>query len=105
MDFHSCCCLGQHRGRLPRLEQAQTTDYLQGEVTVTISSLVKAVENFSSRIHVEVLYGEVRVGGSTYSVKGKLKLLGFQWDPKKREWYYPTQESGLGAHEFESFTD
>ena len=72
---------------------------------MTIRSLVKAVENLSSRIHVEVLDGEVRVGGSTYSVKGKLKLLGFRWDPTKREWYYPTQASGLDAHEFEPSTD
>ena len=72
---------------------------------MTIRSLVKAVENLSSRIHVEVLDGEVRVGGSTYSVKGKLKLLGFRWDPTKREWYYPTKESSLGEKEFEPFTD
>ena len=72
---------------------------------MTISSLVKAVENLSSHIHVEVLNGEVRVGGSTYSVKGKLKLLGFRWDPKKREWYYPTQASSLDAREFEPSTD
>lgn len=72
---------------------------------MTIISLVKAVENLSSRIHIEVLDGEVRVGGSTYSVKGKLKLLGFQWDPKKREWYYPTQEPSLDVQEFEPFTD
>jgi len=63
---------------------------------VTINSLVKVVENLSSHIRVEVLNGEVRVGGRTYPVKGKLKLLGFRWDPKKREWYYPAEESGKG---------
>ena len=72
---------------------------------MTISSLVKAVENLSSHIHVEVVNGEVRVGGNTYPVKGKLKFLGFRWDPKKREWYYPTEESSLDSHEFEPFTD
>ena len=83
----------------------KTEDYSQGEVTVTINSLVQVVENLSSQIHVEVRNGEVRVGGRTYPVKGKLKLLGFRWDPTKREWYYPTQTLGLNAHEFESFTD
>ena len=62
---------------------------------MTTNALVEVVENLSSHIHVEVLNGEVRVGGSTYPVKGKLKLLGFRWDPKKREWYYPAKESGL----------
>ena len=72
---------------------------------MTISSLVKAVENLGSHIRVEVLNGEVRVRGSTYPVKGKLKLLGFRWDPKKREWYYPTEEPSLDVQEFEPFTD
>ena len=72
---------------------------------MTISSLVKIVENLSSHIHVEVLNGEVRVGDSTYPVKGKLKLLGFRWDPKKREWYYPTKESGLDENGFQPFTN
>ena len=63
---------------------------------MTINSLVKVVENLSSHIRVEVLNGEVRVGGRTYPVKGKLKLLGFRWDPKKREWYYPSEKSGEG---------
>ena len=59
---------------------------------MTINSLVKTVENLSSHIHVEVIDGEVRVRGITYPVKGKLKLLGFRWDRKNREWYYSTQE-------------
>lgn len=63
---------------------------------MTINSLVKVVENLSSHIRVEVLNGEVRVGGGTYPVKGKLKLLGFRWDPKKREWYYRVEKSGKG---------
>lgn len=85
--------------------RTKTEDYSQGEGTVTINSLVQVVENLSSQIHVEVQNGEVRVGGHTYPVKGKLKLLGFRWNPKKREWYYPTKESGLDENEFEPFTD
>lgn len=62
---------------------------------MTINSLVKAVEDLGSDIHIEVLNNEVRVRGSTYFVRGPLKLLGFQWDPKAREWYYLMQETNL----------
>ena len=72
---------------------------------MTISSLVKTVENLSSHIHVEVIDGEVRVRGSTYPVKGKLKLLGFRWNPKAREWYYSTKESSLDRHGSEPFAN
>lgn len=62
---------------------------------MTINSLIKAVEDLGSDIHVEVLNGAIRARGSTYPVKGKLKLLGFQWNPKAREWYYLTKEREL----------
>lgn len=60
---------------------------------MTFNSLLKAVENLSSHVQVEMINGEVRVSGRTYLVKGKLKLLGFQWNPQAREWYYPTTMS------------
>ena len=66
---------------------------------MTINSLVKAVEDFGSDIHVEVLNGAIRVRGNAYQVKGKLKLLGFQWNPKAREWYYPMTVCSLDSRD------
>lgn len=65
---------------------------------MTINSLVKAVEGLSGDIHVEVIDGAIRVRGHAYPVKGKLKLLGFQWNPKAREWYYLMQEADLAEN-------
>lgn len=62
---------------------------------MTINSLVKAVEDLSDDIHIEVLNDEVRVRGRTYLVRGPLKLLGFRWDRKNREWYHLTRMSEL----------
>lgn len=62
---------------------------------MTINSLVKAVEDLSDDIHIEVLNDEVRVRGRTYLVRGPLKLLGFRWDRKNQEWYYFTRMSEL----------
>ena len=70
---------------------------------MTINSLVKAVEDLGSDIHVEVLDGAIRVRGNAYRVRGNLKLLGFRWDQKNREWYYLRQETDLDRYEFESF--
>ena len=72
---------------------------------MTINTLVKTVENLSRHIHVETIDGVVRVGGMTYPVRGKLKLLGFRWDQRRREWYYLMEETDLDDHEFESFTN
>ena len=72
---------------------------------MTINTLVKTVEDLSRDIHVEVLNDVVRVRGSTYLVRGPLKLLGFRWDQKNREWYYSRQESDLDRNEFGSFTN
>lgn len=72
---------------------------------MTINSLVKAVEGLSGDIHVEVIDGAIRVRGNAYQVRGNLKLLGFQWNPKAREWYYLVQESDLDGNEFGSFTN
>ena len=55
---------------------------------MTIDSLVKEVESLNQNICVEVTDGEIRVGGKTYSVRYKLKALGFQWNPESKEWYY-----------------
>ena len=66
---------------------------------MTINSLVKAVEDLDSNIHVEILDGAIRVRGNTYRVRGNLKLLGFQWNPKAREWYYLTRMSELVVHQ------
>ena len=53
-----------------------------------IDSLIKQVESLNSNIYVEMAENYVRVNGDTYKVKGILKLLGFQWNPNRREWYY-----------------
>ena len=65
---------------------------------MTINTLVKTVENLSKHIHVEVIDGIVRIGGITYPVRGKLKLLGFRWNPKAREWYYPMPQTDLDGN-------
>ena len=62
---------------------------------MTIDSLVKVVENLGSNIHVEVLDEAIRVRGNAYRVRGNLKLLGFQWNPKAREWYYSMPQADL----------
>ena len=72
---------------------------------MTINSLVKAVEDLGSHIHVEVIDGVIRVRGNAYAVRGNLKLLGFRWDQRRREWYYLMEETDLDDHEFESFTN
>ena len=72
---------------------------------MTINSLVKAVEDLGSDIHVEVTDGAIRVRGNAYPVKGKLKLLGFQWNRKAREWYYSMSETDLDGNAFEFFTN
>ena len=68
---------------------------------MTFNSLLKAVENLSNHVQVEMINEEIRVSGRTYFVRGKLKLLGFRWNPQAREWYYPTTASSIAEHEFE----
>ena len=68
---------------------------------VTIESLIKEVENLGSNIRAEIIDGGLRVSGNTYPVKGRLKFLGFQWDPRRREWYYDAQENDPDRNEFE----
>ncbi|MDE0085264.1 MAG: hypothetical protein OXU23_06100 [Candidatus Poribacteria bacterium] len=53
-----------------------------------IDSLVKHVESLNDSIRVERTDEYLSVKGNTYYVRGKLKLLGFRWNPNKREWYY-----------------
>ena len=53
-----------------------------------IHSVIKEVERLNNGIHVKITDDYVRVSGDTFFVKGKLKLLGFRWNPKNREWYY-----------------
>ena len=65
---------------------------------MTIDSMVKAVEDLGSNIHVEVLDGAIRVRGNAYRVRGHLKLLGFQWNPKAREWYYSMPQTDLDGN-------
>ena len=62
---------------------------------MSVDALIKQVENLNSNICVEMTENYVRVKGKTYEVKGKLKLLGFQWNPNKREWYYSAKEVDL----------
>ena len=50
---------------------------------MTIHSLIKAVEDLGSDIHVEVLDRAIRVRGNTYQVRGNLKLLGFNGIQKR----------------------
>ena len=53
-----------------------------------INSVIKEVEGLNNGIHVKITDDYVRVSGDTFFVRGKLKLLGFRWNPKNREWYY-----------------
>lgn len=55
---------------------------------MSIDSLIKQVESLNNNIRVERTDEYLSVKGNTYYVRGKLKLLGFQWNPSKREWYY-----------------
>ena len=65
---------------------------------MTLDSLIKKVKSLKRGIHVEVAGGEIRVGGKSYSVRDKLKALGFQWDPENKQWYYldPLGKKALG---------
>lgn len=55
---------------------------------MNINSLIHKVENLNNHIRVERIDEYLRVKGNTYHVRAKLKMLGFQWNPKQREWYY-----------------
>lgn len=55
---------------------------------MSIDLLIKQVESLNNAIRVERTGEYLSVKGNTYYVRGKLKLLGFQWNPNKREWYY-----------------
>ena len=55
---------------------------------MTVHSLENIVKNLEQGIRVEVMDGEIRVGGKSYAVRDELKALGFQWDPENKEWYY-----------------
>ena len=59
---------------------------------MSIVSLIKELETLSNHIHIEIFDNHIIVKGKTYEVRGKLKLLGFQWNPNKREWYYSAKE-------------
>ena len=69
---------------------------------MSIASLIKEVENLG--VSIEILENYVRVNGDTYKVRGKLKLLGFQWNPNKREWYYLAKDINLNPNESGSLT-
>ena len=66
-----------------------------------INSLIKEVESLNSGIHVKITDNYVSVSGDTFLVKGKLKLLGFRWNPKSREWYYLAKRADLAGQESE----
>lgn len=55
---------------------------------MSIDSLINEVKSLNSHICVEIVDNYIIVKGTAYTMKGKLKLLGFRWNPKKREWYY-----------------
>lgn len=72
---------------------------------MSIDSLIKEVKSLNSHICIEIIDNYIIVKGTTYKMKGKLKLLGFRWNPKKREWYYLlTKEDSLERYEFGRFT-
>ena len=60
-----------------------------------INALITEVKGLNNNIQVEITDDYLRVMGNTYSVRGKLKLLGFRWNPKTREWYYSTAGADL----------
>ena len=66
---------------------------------MSIDSLIKQVKRLDYNLCVEMKGNYVSVKGKTYKVRGKLKLLGFQWNPNKREWYYLTKEINLNPNE------
>lgn len=72
---------------------------MQKEGIVDINSLIREIESLNN-IQVEITDDYLRVKGNTYSVRGKLKLLGFQWNPKTREWYCSTAEELIGTERF-----
>ena len=66
---------------------------------MSIDALIKEVESLNRNVCVEGAENYVRVKGKTYNVRAKLKLLGFQWNPNKREWYYSAKEINLNRNE------
>lgn len=71
---------------------------------MSIDSLIKQVESLNNNIHVERTDEYLSVKGNTYYVRGKLKLLGFQWNPNKREWYYLVKGIYPNRNESEELT-
>ena len=66
---------------------------------MSLDSLIRKVESLVDHIHIEMLDDYIRVKGDTYAVRGKLKLLGFQWNPNAREWYYSPKGIDLNENE------
>lgn len=66
---------------------------------MSIDLLVKHVKSLNRNVCVEGTKNYVGMKGKTYNVRGKLKLLGFQWNPNKREWYYSAKEINLNRNE------
>ena len=60
---------------------------------MNINSLIEEVKSLNNNIRVEKIEGYLRVKGDTYHARGRLKMLGFQWNPQVREWYYFMTES------------
>lgn len=71
---------------------------------MAIDLLIKEVESLNSNVCIEITDDYIRLTGNTYKVKGKLKLLGFQWNPNKREWYYSVKGINLNPNEPEGPT-
>lgn len=69
-----------------------------------IDLLIKGVESLNSNVCIEIMDNYIRLKGNTYKVRGKLKLLGFQWNPNKREWYYSVKGIDLSRNESEGPT-
>ena len=69
-----------------------------------IDLLIKEVESLNSNVCIEIMDNYIRLKGNTYKVRGKLKLLGFQWNPNKREWYYSVKGIGTNPNESEGPT-
>ena len=69
-----------------------------------IDLLIKEVESLNSNVCIEIIDNYIRLKGNTYKVKGKLKLLGFQWNPNKQEWYYSVKGINLNPSESEERT-
>lgn len=72
----------------------QSSDYKETVLEEELKSVLNEVVKLKADITIELIGSWIWIQGNAYSIKDKLKELGFKWASKKKMWYWGTMVHG-----------